>query len=101
VVVQGWHNTTEEMFEFKIGEYPRSAAAKVGARSESRQTITATFAAAWEKDKLPPRDEPSLHLGSGGHGTVVGPPIKAASKVVERKVGTVRAAVTVRYDVPE
>jgi hypothetical protein len=101
VIVDGWHITTQKMKEFEIGTYPQSAAAKLKARSEARQTITATFAAAWDKDKLPPQSEPSRIRVGESYGTVVGKPIEVKTRQVERTVGVVRAAVTVRYDVPK
>jgi hypothetical protein len=101
VSVPGWFHTTSEVFQFKVGRYPVGDKARNEIKSELRQAITATFAAAWEKGKDPPPDEAGLTRGAEGFGTLVGDRIAAKSRAVEREVGVVRAAVTVRYDVAE
>jgi len=58
VLVKGWHRDNEKSWEFLVAEYAKSAAAEVR-NVDGLGTITASFAAAWPKDGMPPADEPA------------------------------------------
>jgi hypothetical protein len=98
VVVPGWHRTNEKVLGFKVLEYAQTAASQFGKDDAPVGTITATFAAAWEKD--PPADEPPLARGVGDDGTGFGRPKEQKTEPVVRNIGAVRASVSVRYTVP-
>lgn len=95
LVVKGWHRTNEESDPFQVSAYGKGAAVlpkqagKVG-------TITATFAAAWPEESLPPADEAPAPRGTT-HSSATSPPNAANFDVLRRKVGTLRAVVSVRY----
>lgn len=96
--VAGWHRTNGRWDSFLVTEYAKSAAAELQHTSDIG-TITATFCAAWPKGGLRPVDEPpagkGLPLATG-----FGPPKQVNLQPVEREVGVVRAALTVRYSKP-
>jgi hypothetical protein len=99
VVIPGWHRTNQRADRFKVTEYARTGAALLGKDDAPVGTITATFAAAWEKD--PPADEPPTSRGPGDDGTGFGQPVPTEVKPVVRTVGVVRASVSVRYTLPK
>jgi hypothetical protein len=99
-LIQGWHRTNEKSDAFAVTTYSKSAAAQLLPGSARLGTITATFAAAWPKSTRPPADELYAKLAANRGeklATGRGPLVKAEYKEVERHVGAVRAAVTVRY----
>jgi hypothetical protein len=98
VIVPGWHRTNSKALAFKVLEYGQTAASQFGKDDAPVGTITATFAAVWEKD--PPADEPPLARGVGDDGTGFGRPKEIDAKPVQRSIGAVRASVSVRYTVP-
>jgi hypothetical protein len=101
VTIKGWHRTNDKAYSFLVTEYAKTAAAHLK-QTAKVGTITATFAAAWLPDGLPPKDEPGKPKNlSPGDGTGLGPPVEVRLKAVKRKVGVVRAAVSVRYTKPE
>jgi hypothetical protein len=95
VTVPGWMISPKKVLGFKVTEYPRTAVAQLGRDKAPTGTITATFSAAWEKE--PPKDEPPMARGPGDDGTGFGQSKEIDGKVVQRKVGVVRASVSVRY----
>ncbi len=96
LTVPGWVISPSKVLGFKVTDYPRTAVAQLGQDRAPTGTITATFSAAWEKD--PPRDEPpGTRDGPAKEGTGFGLPRQINAQVVERKVGVVRASVSVRY----
>ncbi len=97
--VSGWHRTNEVSDSFLITELAKGAAAEIGLSSSDVGTITATFAAAWPKGSPAPRAEEALMASRGGPiATGRGPEIQAKFKEVERRVGTPRGVVSIRYD---
>ena len=93
--VKGWFRTANNSNAFSVGTYSESAAARQLVNPSETGTITATFAACWEKD--PPADE--LLIGkSKGDGTKIDIPIRQKYEVVKRHIGKVRSAVTVHYN---
>jgi hypothetical protein len=95
LVVKGWHRTNEVSDAFVVTDYPKSAAALARLKG-NLGTITATFAAAWPEDADPPKDEAPAKRGSPG-ATGYGPGVEAKFDVVKRRIGVIRAAVSVRY----
>src|SRR5262245_30677695 len=98
VFLRGWHRTHEVSEEFVITDYAKSAAAELRSTAPTG-VITATFAAAWPKDKPPPADEPKNPAGNSRSGDAVGRGARVQQKYVEveRHIGVVRATVSVRY----
>jgi hypothetical protein len=95
VTVPGWVINAKKALGFKVTEYPRTAVAQLGRDDLPAGTITATFSAAWTG--APPADEPPMSRGPGDDGTGLGSPKEIDAKPVERKVGVVRASVSLRY----
>jgi hypothetical protein len=98
VFLPGWHRTNEVSEEFVITEFPKSAAATLKSTAPTG-TITATFAAAWPKDKQPPADEPAGADANSRSADAIGRGAHVQQKFVEieRHIGVVRATVSVRY----
>lgn len=99
LVVPGWHRTNQVSDAFQVTEYAKSAVAEALPSSTTVGTITASFAAAWAKDSLPPDDEaPGKKGGRSGDATGKGPPVDFKLVEVVRDVGRLRASVSVRYN---
>ncbi len=98
VIVPGWFRNNKKVLAFKVMEYGQTAASQFGKDDAPVGTITATFAAVWEKE--PPSDEPPVAHGAGDDGTGFGKPKEIDAKAVQRNVGAARASVSVRYTVP-
>jgi hypothetical protein len=97
ITVKGWHKDNAVSQSFLVTEYAKTAAAYLK-QSAGLGTITATWAASWPAAGLPPRDEPGKSKSlNPGDGTGFGPPVKAKVREVKRKVGVVRASISVRY----
>jgi hypothetical protein len=95
-VIKGWHITNKKSKAFEVTSYARSAAAELKSKAPVG-TITATFAAAWAKNSRAPTDEKNaLHKGPD-QATGRGPRIDSRYKEVERKVGRIRDAISIRY----
>ena len=91
--ILGWHKNQSHSLEFKVTEFPDTAAAKIKLKpSPSIGSITASFSAAWEMDSDKPADE----LRSRGTG--FGEEITFKTKTVERSIGRTRDSITVRYE---
>jgi hypothetical protein len=83
-----------------VTEFAKSAAAQLKPTG-GIGTLSATFQAAWEKDALPPKDEPGKKRGPGsGDATGRGPEVAKEYKEVQRELGVIRDTVTVRYARP-
>lgn len=98
VLLRGWHRTNENVDEFVITEFAKSAAAELKSTAPVG-TVTATFAAAWPKDQPAPADEPADTAGRSRSGDAVGRGARVAQTFVEveRHIGVPRATVSVRY----
>jgi hypothetical protein len=94
VVVPGWYLTNEKAQEFKVTDFPHSAAGQLKL-SPSRQTgtIAAAFSAAWTSDADKPDDE----ARGRGLGTGFGDVLDRKSVEVKREIGNMRETVIVRY----
>lgn len=92
VFIKGWQKSEQTTLEFKVTEFPDSAASKVKLKpSPTIGTIVATYSAAWTKDEDKPFDEVS------GRGTGFGNEVKNQIQKVSRFIGNVRETVSVRY----
>jgi hypothetical protein len=93
--IKGWHVTNEQSDSFQVTEYAKSAAAELNLQSGSGLgTITVCFAAAWAKAR--PADEPEDPTREAA-ATGRGPRIDQKYTEVVRKIGVLRATVSVRY----
>jgi hypothetical protein len=95
VDVLGWHKTNTKTLEFKVVDFPDTAAAKLNFKpSPSIGLITACFSASWANDAARPADEPELT----GRGTGFGAEITVKTEQVSRTIGQVRDTISVRYE---
>ncbi len=97
-LVRGWYINDEQSDEFKVTSYAKSAAAELK-NSANVGTITACFHAAWDPKGEPPPGEPKsgdTHSQSTD-ATGRGARFDEKYEIVERKVGALRGAVSVRY----
>ncbi len=91
-IVRGWDKTAGQSLEFKVVDFPDSAAARI--KLDSNQAIgliSASFAACWENEEDRPRSEGRTRATGFGN-EVVDP-----KTLVKRQVGQVRDVVTIRY----
>jgi hypothetical protein len=103
VIVPGWHISNKQSDSFQVVEFSRSAAAsKLIKNSASIGTITAVFAACWEKDKDPPEGEPRVYAKNtrSADATGRGPQVDKGYTEVERAFGADRTSITIRYTKP-
>jgi hypothetical protein len=95
VTIPGWHKTDSVSVEFKVTDFPDSAANKVNLKPSSTiGTVTATFSAAFPPGDLPP-GEPNL---KDTRGTGFGADLEFKTEHVQRQIGNPRATVSVRYE---
>jgi hypothetical protein len=96
-VIPGWHVNNKKSDSFLVTEFAKSGAALLKPTG-GIGTISATFQAAWEKDALPPKDEPGKKRGVGsGDATGRGPEVAKEYKEVQRELGVIRDVISVRY----
>jgi len=93
--IKGWHKTNESVDSFMVTEYSKSAAAELKS-TENLGTITACFHAAWSEDGPPPHDEPASRKGTP-NATGFGPRVDQKVEIVRRRIGVLRATVSIRY----
>ena len=93
--LKGWHRTNAEVSTFQITRYSESAAASINHKQDIG-TITATFFAAWPKGGKPPEDEDLTAKGEE-NATGFGAPLAQQTNEVQREIGRLRAAISVRY----
>jgi hypothetical protein len=92
--VLGWHKNSSKTLEFKVVDFPETAAAKLNFKpSVEIGVITACFSAAWEDDTKRPADEPKTI----DRGTGFGSEIEFKTEQVKRTIGQVRDTIAVRY----
>jgi hypothetical protein len=95
-LITGWHRTNENAEKFVVTDYARSAAASRSlAPSADLGVITACFAAAWPDKGKPPPDEGMPDRASLATGR--GPITRTDFVAVERRMGRLRASISVRY----
>jgi hypothetical protein len=94
--IRGWHRTDRESNEFLVTEYAKGAAALLKSDPSKVGTITATFAAAWEK-KRPEDEPPPPPSAPADDATGLGKKVEVKFTRVNRQVGVTRAAISVRY----
>ena len=92
-LVRGWDKNEHKTIEFKVTDFPETAAARLKIQPNTKiGQITAQFSAAWKEDEAKPADEPTTR------GTGFGDEIEDNKKTVRRHVGNVRATIIVRYE---
>lgn len=95
VDVIGWHKNEKKSLEFKVVDFPETAAAKLHFKpSSSIGLITASFSAAWSDESHRPIDEPKL----SSRGTGFGAEIDFKTSKVSRTIGQTRNTISVRYE---
>jgi hypothetical protein len=101
VLVPGWYRNRDQMNEFLVTEYARTAAAELKSVAEVG-SITASYCASWPVNGKPPADEPQnpSRFARSADGTARGLLIRQQSETIERTLGVVRGFVTVRYTKP-
>jgi hypothetical protein len=95
--IVGWHRTHEVSDEFLITSYAKGAAAELNSSSEDVGTITATFAAAWTDVRPPDEPLPDLVPMAEADATGKGKQVESKFTRVQREIGMIRAAVSIRY----
>lgn len=95
VDILGWHKSNTKTLEFKVVDFPETAAAKLNFKpSATIGLITACFSASWANDAGRPADEPEL----AGRGTGFGSEIDFKTEQVNRTIGQVRDTISIRYE---
>jgi hypothetical protein len=98
MTVVGWHGNSRESYEFLITDYGKGAAALLGSNPANVGTITATFAAAWTKERPPDEPREPLTVGAAPRfSTDKGKKVDVRTVRVQREIGVPRASVSVRY----
>lgn len=103
VVIPGWHITHQRSDAFEVTAFAKAAAAQLLPAAPKLGSLTVTFARAWPKDTPAPEDELAARMrlrGGEKLGTGRGAAVEKKYETVERHVGVLRAAITVRYDRP-
>jgi len=96
-LIRGWHKNDKQSVEFKVVDFPDTAAAKLNLKPSSTiGTISATFSAAWYDNSKNSKDKPKDEAESRGAG--FGKVFDFATKTVNPFIGHVRDAIVVRYE---
>jgi hypothetical protein len=91
--IVGWDVDDDHSLEFKVTDFPETAAAKIKLKpSDTIGMIHAAFSAAWVKDTEKPSDE------SVSRGTGFGDKVNDNKKKVNVNIGHVREQIDVRYE---
>lgn len=94
--ILGFFKDSNNVTEFKVGEYADGPAAKILPDASSRGTLTVVFRAAWD-GRIPPPNEPGG--GPKGAGINEGALHQDATKIVKvDHIGRVRGIVSILYD---
>lgn len=98
-LVKGWHRTNQNSDSFEVTSFSKSAAAEVLPQSQDVGMITAQFAAAWPRSVATPLDEKRILADNRAErdATGRGPEVQQTYREVERVVGDLRTAISVRY----
>jgi hypothetical protein len=97
VLVRGWFVSLSESDEFLVTEYAKSLAGRLKSTADVG-TITACFHAAWDpKGEPPPGEKNADEHAQSADATGRGARFEQKYELVERKIGILRAAVSVRY----
>lgn len=91
-IVRGWDKSAAKSLEFKVVDFPDSAAAKIKLQPSQVGMISASFAACWENENDRPRSEGRTRS------TGFGSEIVDQKSLVKRHVGQVRDVISVRYE---
>ena len=101
--IEGWYNPDARNgnFEsFQVGKLSESAVVELQGDTTKAGTITVTFAAAWPVGQPPPADEFEVRQQLNRNeplATKRGPVVERRVSTVQRHVGVLRAAISVRY----
>ena len=90
--IRGWDKSGSSSIEFKVVDFPESAAAKIKLQPSQVGMISASFAACWENESDRPRSEGRTRS------TGFGSEIVDQKSLVKRYVGQVRDVISVRYE---
>jgi len=99
VFIQGWFVNMKETDEFLVTEYAKSLSSQFQAPTSQVGVITCCFHAAVPKDQPFPAGEPTDpdEFSQSADGTGKGARVQSPYEAVERKIGLLRATVSVRY----
>lgn len=96
-LIRGWHKNDKQSVEFKVVDFPDTAAAKLNLKPSSTiGTISAAFSAAWNDNTVTSKDKPKDEADSRGAG--FGKVFGFDTKSVNPFIGHVRDVVVVRYE---
>ncbi len=90
--IRGWDKSNAKSVEFKVVDFPESAAAKIKLQPSQVGMISASFAACWENENDRPRSEGRTRA------TGFGNEILDQKTLVKRQVGQVRDVISIRYE---
>ena len=92
-IVRGWDKSNQTSVQFKVVDFPNSAASRVKLQpSNNIGIISASFAACWENERDRPRSEGRTRA------TGFGKEIVDRKTQVKRHIGNVRDVVSIRYE---
>ena len=92
LLVKGWGKSSSHSIEFKVVDFPESAAARIKLQPSQTGLISASFAACWENESDRPRSEGRTRATGFGN-EIVDPKTS-----VKRSIGQVRDVVSIRYE---
>lgn len=90
--IRGWDRSNAKSVEFKVVDFPDSAAAKIKLQPSQVGMISASFAACWENENDRPRSEGRTRA------TGFGNEIIDQKTLIKRHVGQVRDVISIRYE---
>lgn len=90
--IRGWDKSNSKSVEFKVVDFPDSAAAKIKLQPSQVGMISASFAACWENENDRPRSEGRVRA------TGFGNEILDQKTLIKRHVGQVRDVISIRYE---
>jgi hypothetical protein len=94
--VEGWMRSTKALNRFLVGSFGDSAAATALKSSSKIGTITVCFSPCWEVGKKPPGDYQPRSLDPRATG--IGDKVDIKARVLQRTIGSLAAAISIRYD---
>lgn len=92
LVVKGWDKSSTQSIEFKVVDFPESAAARIKLQPSQTGLISASFSACWENESDRPKSEGRTRA------TGFGNEIVDHKTAVKRNVGHVRDVISIRYE---
>lgn len=92
LIVKGWDKSSSHSIEFKVVDFPESAAARIKLQPSQTGLISASFSACWDKESDRPRSEGRTRATGFGN-EIVDP-----KTLIKRSIGSVRDVVSIRYE---